>query len=293
MDRYKEDLFQLQAKIERGDKLITGLADEKIRWEKSLVSLDEQYYNLVGDAALAASFMSLCGPFPADFREELNKLWLKKIKSLQIPHNAEYQFIKFLGSQATIKKWQMDGLPIDQFSTENGVCITKGERWALNIDPQTQANSWIKKMYGKNLTILDVNDKKMLQKMSQCVQKGKVVLLQDVLETLDPSMDNLLNKSVIKMGSDLFVKLGDGEVLYNPKFQLFITTRMSNPHYTPEVSTKVNVINFTIKEQGLEEQCLGIVVEQEQPALESNKNQLVDKIENGQKQLKDLEDGIL
>ena len=43
---------------------------------------------------------------------------------------------------------------------------------------------------------------------------------------------------------------------------------MSNPHYTPEVSTKVNVINFSIKEQGLEEQCLGIVVQEEQPNLE-------------------------
>ena len=38
---------------------------------------------------------------------------------------------------------------------------------------------------------------------------------------------------------------------------------MSNPHYTPEVSTKVTVVNFTVKESGLEEQCLGIVVKAE------------------------------
>jgi len=118
--------------------------------------------------------------------------------------------------------------------------------------------------------------------------------LQDVLETLDPSLDNLLNKSFIKVGgNDLAVKIGDGEVSYNPKFQLYITTRMANPTYTPEVSTKVNVVNFSIKEQGLEEQCLGIVVGIEQPALESNKNSLVDKIESGQTQLKELEDDIL
>jgi len=68
---------------------------------------------------------------------------------------------------------------------------------------------------------------------------------------------------------------------------------MSNPHYTPEVSTKVNVINFSIKEQGLEEQCLGIVVKEENPSLETTKSQLVDKIEDGRKQLKILEDEIL
>mmetsp|Transcript_15477 Transcript_15477/g.20964 ORF Transcript_15477/g.20964 Transcript_15477/m.20964 type:complete len:413 (+) Transcript_15477:886-2124(+) len=148
-------------------------------------------------------------------------------------------------------------------------------------------------MFGKHLTVVDVNDKKLLQKLSKCVQKGNIVLLQDVLENLDPSLDHLLNKSIIKVGNELTIKMGEGEITYNPKFQLFITTRMSNPHYTPEISTKVNVINFSIKEQGLEEQCLGIVVQEEQPALEANKNQLVDKIESGQSELKRLEDDIL
>ena len=227
--------------------------------------------------------MSLCGPFPADYRSDLTKLWLKKVQELEIPHDSTYEFCDFLGTKATIKKWQQDGLPIDQFSTENGVCITKGDRWALNIDPQTQANSWIKKMHGKNLIIIDINDGKLLQKLIKCVQNGKNVLLQDIGEELDPSLDNLLNKAFVKQGgNDIGVKIGDTEVTYNPKFQLYITTRFANPHYTPEVSTKVNVINFSIKEQGLEEQCLGIVVQEEQPALEQNKNQLVDKIENGQ-----------
>ena len=104
-------------------------------------------------------------------------------------------------------------------------------------------------MHGKNLIILDVNDKKLIQKMTKCVTSGKTVLLQDVMETLDPSLDNVLNKSFLKgVGSELQVKIGDDLVTYNPKFMLYITTRMSNPHYTPEISTKVNVVNFSIKE---------------------------------------------
>lgn len=133
------------------------------------MSLDEQYFNLVGDAALSSAFMSLAGPFPADYREEMNAKWLKNIRSIDIPHDPQFHFCSFLGSQATIKKWQGDGLPIDNFSTENGVLITKGDRWALNIDPQTQANSWIKKMHGKNLNILDVNDAKLVQKMTKFI----------------------------------------------------------------------------------------------------------------------------
>jgi dynein heavy chain len=29
----------------------------------------------------------------------------------------------------------MNGLPTDKFSFENGVFVTRGLRWALNIDP--------------------------------------------------------------------------------------------------------------------------------------------------------------
>mmetsp|Transcript_6338 Transcript_6338/g.7541 ORF Transcript_6338/g.7541 Transcript_6338/m.7541 type:complete len:277 (+) Transcript_6338:337-1167(+) len=105
MEAYKADLEQLQAKIERGDKLITGLADEKERWEKSLITLDEQYYNLVGDVAMASAFMSLCGPFPADYREEMNQIWMEKVRELELPHDPDYEFCNFLGSKAQIKKW--------------------------------------------------------------------------------------------------------------------------------------------------------------------------------------------
>ena len=104
-------------------------------------------------------------------------------------------------------------------------------------------------MQGRSLVLLDPNDNKLLQKIGKCVTGGKTILLEDVGESLDPSLDNLLNKSYFKgTGSETLVKIGEDEITVNPKFTMFITTRISNPHYTPEVSTKVNVINFTIKE---------------------------------------------
>ena len=68
-------------------------------------------------------------------------------------------------------------------------------------------------MKGSNLEVIDVNDKNMLKRLKRCVEKGIAVLLQDVMETLDPSLDNLLNKSMIKTGSNEYaVKIGDSEV---------------------------------------------------------------------------------
>ena len=46
------------------------------------------------------------------------------------------------------------------------------------------------------------------------------------------------------------IRLGDKEVEYSPEFHFYITTKLSNPHYTPEISTKTTIVNFAVKEQG-------------------------------------------
>jgi len=61
------------------------------------------------------------------------------------------------------------------------------------------------------------------------------------------------------------VKMGDQDIIWHKNFKLFLTTRIPNPHYTPEVSTKVILVNFTVKQAGLEEQLLGIIVGLESP----------------------------
>ena len=38
----------------------------------------------------------------------------------------------------------ISGLPVDDYSTENGILANKGQRWPLAVDPQAQANKWIR-----------------------------------------------------------------------------------------------------------------------------------------------------
>jgi len=54
-----------------------------------------------------------------------------------------------------------------------------------------------------------------------------------------------------------------------------MTTKMPNPHYPPEVCIKVTLINFTVTQQGLEEQLLGDVVVKEKPEVEAKRQELV------------------
>ena len=49
-----------------------------------------------------------------------------------------------------IQGWNIAGLPKDDTSTENGVIIEKTKRWPLMIDPQSQANKFIKNLGAKH-----------------------------------------------------------------------------------------------------------------------------------------------
>jgi dynein heavy chain len=60
---------EMKIKLERAEKLMSGLAGEKGRWEISLGSFDKQQDNLFGDCVISAAFTSYAGPFGAAYRE--------------------------------------------------------------------------------------------------------------------------------------------------------------------------------------------------------------------------------
>jgi len=64
-------------------------------------------------------------------------------------------------------------------------------------------------------------------------------------------------------------------VEFNKTFSLTLTTKLRNPHYSPETAMKVTLVNFTITQSGLEDQLLEICVSKEKPDLEDQKNKLI------------------
>jgi len=141
--------------------------------------------------------------------------------------------------------------------------------------------------------VLKQTDPGFLRSMENAIQFGRPVLLENVGVDLDPALEPVLLKVVFKQGGVMCIRLGDSTVEYDERFKLYITTKLRNPHYLPETSTKVTIVNFMITPDGLADQLLGIVSAQERPDLEEEKNRLIVQSAENTRQLKELEDKIL
>jgi dynein heavy chain len=90
---------------------------------------------------------------------------------------------------------------VDAFSIDNGIIISNSRRWPLFIDPQGQANKWIKNMEKENkLVIIKLSDTNYSRALENAIQFGTPVLLENVGEELDPVLQPILLKATFKQG---------------------------------------------------------------------------------------------
>ncbi|XP_059505480.1 dynein axonemal heavy chain 1 [Stegostoma tigrinum] len=285
---------QCEQRLIRADKLLNGLSDEKIRWQETIQNLNHMINNVVGDVLIAGGYVAYLGPFTGEYRAAMNEEWLAEFVTLGLPHTKESNLISTLGDAVKIRSWQIAGLPKDALSVENGVIAQYTQRWPLFIDPQGQANKWIKNMErDQGLDIFKITDRDFLRSLENAIRFGKPCLMENVGEELDPALEPVLLKMTYKQQGSTVIKLGDSVIPYHDDFKMYITTKLPNPHYTPEISTRVTLINFTLSPSGLEDQLLGRVVAQERPDLEDAKNQLIVSNAKMRNELKEIEDQIL
>ena len=280
-------------KLERASKLIGGLGSEKERWEQLCVTLEEGQRNLVGNMVICSGAIAYQGPFTAAYRTKLNATWVQKVKGGTVLID-DAPTVQLLSDPVEIRGWGINGLPMDTLSVENAIFVTRSRRWPMMIDPQGQANRWVKAMNKeRKLRIIKLTQGDFLRVLESSIRVGIPVLLENVLEALDPALDPVLLKQTFKQQGRVMIRLGDTDVDYSDDFGFYITSKLPNPHFPPEVCIKVTVVNFTVTFEGLEDQLLADVAMLERPDLESRKESLVVQIAEGRKQIKDLEDKII
>ncbi|CAD7668337.1 unnamed protein product [Nyctereutes procyonoides] len=280
--------------ISLANRLVGGLASENVRWAESVKNFKSQGVTLCGDVLLISAFVSYVGYFTKKYRNELmDKFWIPYIKKLKvpIPITEGLDPLSLMTDDADVATWNNQGLPSDRMSTENATILCNTERWPLIVDAQLQGIKWIKNKYGSELKAIRLGQKSYLDIIEQAISEGDTLLIENIGETVDPVLDPLLGRNTIKKGK--FIKIGDKEMEYHPKFRLILHTKYFNPHYKPEMQAQCTLINFLVTRDGLEDQLLAAVVAKERPDLEQLKANLTKSQNEFKIVLKELEDSLL
>jgi len=284
-------------KMDQANRLITGLKGNRIRWEEDANNFASLKSRLVGDVAKACAFVSYCGPFNAEFRNILLEDYFHKdLTDKSIPVSKDLALTSFLVDDATVGMWNLQGLPSDDLSIQNAIMVTRSSRFPLLIDPQGQAMQWIKRRepdLETNDLIININNPQLKDKLKLPLQEGWAVMIDGIENGVDPMLDPILEKQIIVKGRTKLLKIADNEMDYDDKFMLYMTSRLANPHFSPELAAKTTIINFTVIQSGLEQQLLGRVLSKEQKSLEEQLTQLLEDVTENTKTLQEFDKQLL
>jgi len=288
-----------QKRLSLANRLTAALATENVRWGQSVQQMKVDKELLIGDVLLAAAFVSYIGPFTKAFRQQLvNDSWLPFLETAangkRVPMSETPNPLLIMTDEAEKALWRSQELPDDAVSVENAAIVKNTERWPLIIDPQLQGIVWIRNREAANsLQVTRLTNKNMLHTLEVALESGTPVLIENMGESVDAVLNPVIQRSTIKRGTRRYLKLGDKELEFNPAFRLYMHTKLSNPHYPPEIQAEAALVNFTVTEDGLEDQLLAMTVGREREDLANTKNKLIVQQNQFKIKMKELEDGIL
>ena len=131
-----------------------------------------------------------------------------------------------------------------------------------------------------------------MKTLAGAVRFGTALLVENV-EAIDPVLNPVLNREIQRTGGRSLVRIGTEDVDYSPKFFIILTTKNPAVHLTPDLCSRVTLVNFTVTPASLQSQSLSRIVKEEKPELESQRANLL-KLQSEQNvKLRELEDQML
>jgi dynein heavy chain len=123
-----------------------------------------------------------------------------------------------------------------------------------------QAHRWIQNMErGHKIIMIPYDDPDFLRKIRNCVEFG-IPALMEIGDKIDFGLEPLLYKQAFYLNDKKVIRIGDKIVAYNDNFRLYLTTILVAPNFSPEITSQVNLLDFSITASALEEQLLSLVI---------------------------------
>ncbi|MCQ2815633.1 MAG: AAA family ATPase [archaeon] len=274
-EKIEAEMKALTDKLAIAEKFLYLLGDSKERWIQQSKQLEIERQNIAGDCILGSSFVSYIGVFNSFFRTRIVDKWQEIITSNDIKVTPNIDLVHSLTSEVEILKMKAEGLPADPFSEENAVIITQCTRYPLIIDPQMQAIGWLKNRSDKKV-LVQYKQKSWDTIIGEALGTGEPIIIEDVDQEIDPLLQPIMGKQTTNKdkggsgGKNAMIRVGNSDYPFNVNTPIYFITKISNPHYKPEIVAQCTLINFIVTEKGLEDQLLALVVNIEKPDLEEN-----------------------
>ena len=194
--RLEEDAANTRKRMDAANALIAALAGEEARWTAQSAEFAGQIQRLIGDCAMAASFISYLGPFNKEFRELLlSRDFYGDLEARGVPVTKGLEVSHFLVEESERGEWTLQGLPTDELSVQNGLMVARATRYPVLVDPQGQGLTWLKRREeGHGLRVTSLGDKNFRAVLEDCLSNGKSMLVENIEEDLDPVLDPVLEK---------------------------------------------------------------------------------------------------
>mmetsp|Transcript_17192 Transcript_17192/g.32539 ORF Transcript_17192/g.32539 Transcript_17192/m.32539 type:complete len:4250 (-) Transcript_17192:45-12794(-) len=293
VESLKAEMKAVTKKVERAESLIKSLSKERERWSKSSEGFEQVLRNLIGDGLLMAAFLTYSGFFDFKARFALMSRWQGTIEVLGIDFRPALSLVEVLSKASDRLKWQSQGLPSDLLSIENGVILDHCVRFPYIIDPSGYAIEFaLKKFSPEKIQKTSFLDKAFTKTLAGAVRFGTTLLVENV-ESIDPILNPILNKEIQRTGGRSLVRIGTEDVDYSPKFTIILTTKNPGVKLTPDICSRVTLINFTVTPASLHSQSLSLILKRDKPDVEEQRINLLKLQGEQQVKLRELEEQML
>jgi dynein heavy chain 1 len=296
VEMIKSEMSGVKLKVTRAESLLKSLMSESDRWEESSGGFEVGLICVIGDALISAGFLTYSGFFDHRVRGNLITGWKETLDNCGLNCRRDFEeSTEFLSKAGERLEWESWGLGGDKLSTENAIILERGDRFPFIIDPSGVCSTFLVKKYeaeGLKVNRTSFLDGGFMKTLASSIRFGSVLLVSDV-EALDPILNPVLNKELMRTGGRTMVRLGNEDVDFSPKFRLILTTRNGAVRLTPDLCSRVSLVNFTVTPASLQSQALGLLLKMEKPELEE-KRALLLKVRGEQNvKLRELEEQLL
>ncbi|KAF4674074.1 hypothetical protein FOL47_009753 [Perkinsus chesapeaki] len=300
----RSEMEEVSSMCKRSSDLLASLASEKERWEIQKETYKAQSGSIIGDTVIGAAFCTYSGFCEHVHRQELHQQWLHVFQSSSngtAKINNNISLIEYLSKPGQRLSWVANQLPNDDLSIQNAIIIDKYIRYPMIVDPSGQAITFLQNEHttvssssrssGK-LKVTSFTDPAFTKHLEAALRFGTVLLVTDV-EKVDPILNSVLNRELFKKGGRTLITVGDVDIDYSSTFAMYMTTRDASLTFTPDVASRVTMVNFNVTRESLRAQCLHALLKIERPDVEEKRVKALKLQGEFKVRIRELEDSLL